>query len=463
MSSLTHFVSSTQGGNMSCHAKKDLIWRDQTDVIPRTHYQYTSRSGTPEKSSCWSKSRKPLFKCLWTLICMIGLVRQIILVTESYSSYTTVTEVAIKYERRFKPPSLSYCLYVSDLMNQTYLKQKAESFGHPEKCIKQEECTERLLINMTHVDSDENQVVTHKQLLEDLTSDTMGRMHPVTISDEKNNHTAEYFLMPRSGYMRMAKCVRLTYNKIDAQIVSIKDTVVMERDISQTEMAKRQLIMKFYTHERRSLPRVNYTLCSWVYTTKPLFVAYRKYQSILIKTPNNFCVDYTKTRFDSRDHCLEECDRLTEYRSCLKRGGDSCSLNAYYQASRLASDLDAPLKVVDFEGECKCPEECAVNYFNPFIVPVYMNGTVILAHVNPTTVVAYSLKLSLLEYIIYVASLSSLWFGFVIFDFLQTMTTKFNVYLTNRKKKQMTTSIIVPVTVTNQVFHGIPANKLSLC
>ena len=111
-------------------------------------------------------------------------------------------------------------------------------------------------------------------------------------------------------------------------------------------------------------------------------------------------------------------------------------------------------KINDFCRK-ECPIDCntVIYQHKERIESDELNGDpnqlliIIRLNLNPALNVEFNPKLTTLEYIIYIASGSSLWFGFVVFDCFQFINRHINIHR-NKKLLKLTN---LQVTVSNRI------------
>ena len=138
------------------------------------------------------------------------------------------------------------------------------------------------------------------------------------------------------------------------------------------------------------------------------------------------CTDYDKIHFETRDHCVEDC-----IKGMFSATDQDIAIHQLLYTSKEWTE-NPNLRIVDIEfnrsllleyyDSCygKCPLGCHTLYYEPEMrhKGSYMkySYTFSLDSVNLMRKLVFSPKFDTLSYMIFLASVCSLWFGFVIYD-----------------------------------------------
>ena len=132
------------------------------------------------------------------------------------------------------------------------------------------------------------------------------------------------------------------------------------------------------------------------------------------------CIDYETLEFESHYHCMDRCINNKLYAKYKKYHPYLLQRSAHYEENIMlinASEIDYN----DYYSPClnNCPQNCHSKTY--FIIPVDEwvrpdNKTLKVAvdYLEPNTAVTYQPRLGLEDYVIYISSILSLWFGWCI-------------------------------------------------
>ena len=117
-------------------------------------------------------------------------------------------------------------------------------------------------------------------------------------------------------------------------------------------------------------------------------------------------------------------------------------------------NIEEPRMFPGIEKCSDCPQDC--TSFMHSVSHMFSNQwpgrfAIRIHDTEPVVKIKFSLKLSIIEYVIYIASCISLWFGFSLFQTLLDLTKKFNTSLDNKNVHSNQMFI-----KTNRIHHRTP-------
>ena len=389
------------------------------------------------------------WKMFWTLACIAGFSYQTCEMTHHYFQYPVTTDARVVMEQKFIPPAFSICFDAS-LMRIPGLFPT----GHKCRQVKQVQCNmfdgyslKEVFFNLTefikfkqHGAGSLNMPIKGKRFMKDLMKCTKIQLDlaKLNVSSIKLHEISKM-----SARMRTLSYVYIHYSKY-------------LKDLNQTSfkqfMSSNEAII--YTHSSSIVAR-GYELEPLL--LKPLrpvvSLMYRSSEIKYLPSPYfSHCSNYEnlKDHDQYRHYCIDICFRDKFNNSAL-------SFISYTERS-VATTTNIDLKFekengnlfreVDLECQKKCPLDCHTLLYTPMLRSEWNQfarpGKILLIirlNLSPTFKVEFNPKLTTLEYIIYIASGSSLWFGLVVFDFFQFINKQINVY--KNKQNSHKTQIIV--------------------
>lgn len=381
-----------------------------------------------KKTKTLKNIRRKVLKTVWSMVCLAGLIIQIISISNQYFEYHINSKVYIGYQRRLVPPVLSICFTMAHLVNL----DKAVRDGYCHRDFGSRKCYEVMDFGSNKRPSLDEETIYNKY-----THDFVYRLG-------RSNKITPFY----SGADEEAmKCVRVEYapkGKSGAlfEVKGLRKSRIFKIEIDSQKMITDQNLtepidIRYHVHSTNSFPHKSMSITGK--TSTLTVITYRQYKTVRVSTPKFPCVFYEETRWQSKEHCVEECTIYEMYQRCLSDFTNATLAKILCRRSKF-------LKVVtsfhDYEpiacNKSLCPRECYINFYQPSIEqkdrPFGFVTQISLSHENPSTTIYFSLDLELLEYVIYVASLTGLWFGFVIHDSVKTICSLINVYYCNKKK-----------------------------
>lgn len=397
------------------------------------------------------KLNKKVLHIIWSMICLTGLIIQIVSICNQYFAYPITSKVFIGYQTTFTPPALSICIDMKRMVDV----EKAARHGYCGKFQSSVVCYESL-------DNSSPAAVYYNY-----THDLVHRVYRKIAKAKKF-----YYGTRGSDY----KCIRVVYETPYGDSLTLYDLKINQ--IFQVKLFPQKIVsrdqnltanpleIQYHVHSNDIFPHKLMTVSG--NTSHSTFITYSEYTTIRVSTPVAPCVDYRRTRWESKGHCVEECSIYESYLQCMNRGihynmSQLEEENYKRQRINLCRSQKFERVLTSFENinlfpcnKSHCPKECKVRFYQPFIkghkITLGTMTTIRFLHVNPTTTIIFDLDIELLEFIIYIASLTGLWFGFVIFDSVKTIIRLMNVYyVSHHQTKIHNSNVAVNYHTGNQI------------
>ena len=385
---------------------------------------------------------KSVGKLFWITACFFGLAYQSILVTIDYTKYQMTSEISLEVENEIHPLGLSFCF-------DTVRLRIAKKFPVGSPCHKNfqwftsadkqfEACRNQMVYNFTL-----------DQIIDDLTLDIVNTIEYMLIPTVVNNMMS---LKPtndsaviRSFFDTFTaydyKCLRYRFGKdskfkLNLEILSeldpdFRNSLRIHGTLKDFHQANNTYFTLFL-HDSHQYPRANDAFIvaqSIRDNNEGKMVNYRTMAIRYLESPySHRCTwRYRGSGLESRNHCIQLCIKK---KIAIKYPGVSAVSLVYNRSEarglRRSKIFDGRFnQLVQYHDHCKkfCPFSCKTNNYQPFHYSSqsWIKGSYhfILRHDYPTTRIDFNPKLEFIEYIIYVTSISSLWFGFVIYDSMQ--------------------------------------------
>ena len=371
-------------------------------------------------------------KFLWLMLCLSIFSTQAVIQTVTYFKYQVSSEIMIDMEQQFRPPSLSMCFLTKDvLLSKGVIKLY-------EKSITLNQALglfyRKPVLRASFVSSD----INSGQRL----SLFMRTKDMVTFFKNKMICTKIRFPISHTYLERINMLT--TTGTGTSQVPFINIFGVWD------ETYKNSTVISFFVHNSKVFPRgyQSPSLRSWL--KKAHILTYKEYLTRFLAPPYSQCFNYTQDIMESKEHCTESCLKSEIFRrynfslDTLTYSFDEGNVFMNYLNNRYENQI--------FQMEKVCQNKCPIGCYllriyvdvsiTPFLVKASSqleslanNFRVSLIHDNPITEISFTPKQLFIDYAIQVASLSSLWLGFVIFDsFIQLMN--FIVILLERRKQR---------------------------
>lgn len=335
--------------------------------------------------------KKMVIGTIWMALCLSGMIYQTVLISTQYFEYPTTSDVLIEYEHEIIPPAVSVCFDLGVLINKKMMKRSCH-LNQMKKCN-----SYYLKRNVSFTD------FMHVYTMNIKFKIMKSTMRPEVTMFWKDNQKCYRLQLNKFSKMNMSDKVRIRS--------SVQNTIVAWMMYRVDKKRLNQSMVSIYIHDKDIFPRLNSLQYARTSLKDFLRLTYRQYISDSRKLHFSKCQDYSETPYESYSDCEES--KLME--RIQKRLVDFTYTNF------TGNPPDGDLKRTSGKLRGFCRHDCLKSFYQPSAQGMQSSQltadfVLYLNHRNPTTKVIFSQKLILLEYMIYVASASSLWFGFVVFD-----------------------------------------------
>ena len=363
-------------------------------------------------------------KRIWLLICILGMVIQNVFVTIEYFKYTTTTEVIMEIEEEFYPPAFTVCFPIKDLV---MVNELPKGHGCRNSSIG---CNIRSFSGFPLKDIMTKYSLNFTSTVQKIAFDS-GDMNGMT---EYYSQNMSKFLV--EFYADGRKCLRVSLGNINrklstSRISSLSKDSFLYLLIYGKEGFKRYFeghIVGNLFHPSNTFPRgfhiEMYTEVFRNYSNMKEFTYLKSRFNYLHPPFFSMCFDYYKSRIESREDCIEQCikKRLEEPNLALRQltylekewtSKAGLKLEIDFNQTRLFELYDTCHK--------ECPLGCHTLYYEPILifkrqVKSDLSYIFAISLMKLARELTFSAKFDILSYVIYIASVCSLWLGFVIFD-----------------------------------------------
>ena len=390
-------------------------------------------------------------KILWVTLCSAGLLYQVSIISRQYFAYLQSSEVTVSNSPQADSdiPALTYCVEGTDIVKIDLLNSDGicrikdfQSSGELSKCVRTFKSRHNL---------------TQKDWLK-YTND----WNTTTFPNKPPNFLKPLF--ESCNFMSFtSKCAtsRFTHqvrHKMGRYVTALHVQDVFNQD------SKRNI--RIFLHDQRSpaYDFINMTGHSIIVSKNHnnLDIKYTLYKTIKPSTTVNPCINYSEKKFfKSRDHCSTQCQAIQARKLCLKdpKRGWKFDQKATHCTDRYInrrfvfyneSDWN-PVMFPEIKDCNRCPQECLTFMYQmslavreePISKPPDRHLTIVIKDTDPKIEIIFTVKLSLSEYIIYIASCISLWFGFSIFHSLMDLMVKILKLMAKEESKRIKNQIFV--------------------
>ena len=443
-----------------------------------------------------------LIKSIGFIICLICMIFHSIYMTIQYSSYSVTAQVTVQYEEDFDPPAVSYCFtVVNTRINEAFSPESAcrgifVFVKCPDcyfNCLK-EIRDKRSSIFSFLMDLKESvigiEIKSHNESSKSLDLTSKDSMYPlmdrfvfrtywncirVQYSPEamkaglRMNVVKEYMPADDQGEFMNITGLRTGFNEYrvgnfsaDTVLVIIHEADTFPRGYweqimySQFTLAFERKAYAFHITKTKYLPAPFFSKCTDQYK-----VALDQLEDVR---------NSRKNRIETQYHCIEKC--LIKH---MNRISGKKMIPPFETLTDLEpfepgyiNDTLSKLVMSKFYGDClkSCPYDCDTIIYSPFLsqngrdYPTKYEITVL--NKNPTMKVEFQAKLPFSDFVIFLASIAGLWFGFCAiqsFDFTSPYLVKMLKLCTRRKQKIIQTPSVI---IQNQVFlNGNPTVRFN--
>ena len=383
----------------------------------------------------------------WLIVCLVGMAVQNVYVTIDYSKYTTTTEVLMAYEDEITLPALSVCFRKDEI-------REVNSFQPNHPCRKKfsatpnSECASDVHFNQTIL-----------KVMSELTLNLSKTIDYLQIGNEKNITKSKYekYMEYFSLYYEKCMIFRNVYrDKISIANISglfFSKKLLYKVSGSKFEKTSSNLVSgiihnnatvltTFFFTDPENYPR-GFSIQPFYHrfrnTENWLSLSYYQYEYNLLPPPYfSMCTQYGGSEVNSTEECIDQCIKQNvrsifgediAIEQCLYTSDESRKNPKLKYSAGIWFDLKKQRMIVDFYNKCKskCPLKCKSFFFEPKLTqkrnfPKY-GYYYSISHKNLSRKLIFSPKLDMLSYIIFIASVCSMWLGFVILDSLISITS----------------------------------------
>ena len=386
-----------------------------------------------------------LLKISWIVLCLAGLVYQTVLISNQYFSYATSSEVTVTNNHYGSSPAITVCFHIASIIKAGIYHQLAQKFNIP-SC------------NITQMDFK-------------LANKCIQKLWNFLNQKDWFKYTNP-LIFQLSRPSRVLNSTSYLDNKLKCASINIQPRRLFFIS-GVIELKKLENIFSLAIHDRKDpiYNRSNHNLI--FFKREFLKIGYTVYETIRPSTLTYPCIDYAKQRFfRTRDHCIQQCKKIIERKECLKRGSskESCSFEVINKNYNFHGESDYSPRMYPGIKNCnECPLECDTYMFQPTREQLQtfkdkIDLMVLLGPSNRIIRIKFSVKLSILEFIIYIASCFGLWFGLSVFQCLEELSIKIKKAFDDFKLKKSNQTNLIFIQ-TNQLHQNNPLqhhNNLSL-
>ena len=375
-----------------------------------------------------------MIKIFWFLLCVIGMVVQNVFVTIDYFKYTTTTEVLMVMEDEFIPPAFCDCFL-------PYHVRKTEAFPASHACkrlysnVYLNECLNYMIFNQTMNRLMNEITFSLRDSVESLAIQS-GNDRPKNIKNDQHDKHIDIFLY--NGWI--CRKIRL-FSMLSSVNVS---KLAFTSDQMYLKVSGYKNFSRLITNNPEEWDLANFFFDPNTFPRgfeiKPKFnvltnasnvivFSYMKYDYDFLPPPYfSMCIHYYERNLESRQQCIDECIKNKVRK---KFGSNVAVKQLLYTSNEWTSNLNLSIpfsddsflnQVIDYYHECKrnCPLGCQSSNYEVELInkwkDIKHSFKYLFVHKNIARKLVFSPKLDPLAYLIYIASVCSLWLGFVIFD-----------------------------------------------
>jgi len=376
-------------------------------------------------------NKELIFRIIFIIICLAGCLLQIYQISYAYFSFKTITSVNYVFERRISLPAVTLCFskqyilrkdYIIDkfpnetdtnstgsiltnYLNKLSIRQQFEGTLTFEEIIKN--CS---IAKTIHIDSDSDFIDCNR--ITPIRSFLNFQLKCFTLFSQFGNESNDRFLVERFAYDEINESPLIAIS-IPREIIKVG-----------LYLHSRNVVLRSFTGDKSAL----------IYVFNSVYHSVIKFHKAIVKLlPKPYitsCVDYQKFGYYSRIECISKC-KFDYY----KRVYDNLSGNfllserlesdGYYMKGWDPSNLNKSFEKIALK---KCGKSCglftdcyqeffALSFF--FIFQISVTGDsihqiILLPPISVDLVYTHSPKSYSEEYLCFVASIISLWFGFSI-------------------------------------------------
>lgn len=395
-----------------------------------------------------------LTKCLWGLFCLTGLMYQSVLVTKDYAKYPVTSQVTIEMEKEFEPVTFSFCLESVSVRIQQKFPPKSVCRGYLDSVVNAtlyDMCIQELIYDydvksiMDNYTIDLMKTITQVQVLE---SDLLIAKR-VTLNQSLDY--MEYYPFLKASF----KCLRVQHKMDQSVRLDLLSKLLVERNMfvvggSLQSIREEAPFMIIYVHDHNTFPygiENKHFPESIAHGIEGKQLSFQKTSSHYLPPPF-FTRCYSGDRYESKGHCIETCqkEKLHQEYGYSYYGMTVVDSNERIKFGKFTGDKYRRLMEISRECQERCPLTCRTNNYLPVLASSYgghpRTYRIHIAFDYPTIRVEFSAKLTFLEYLIYIASCSGLWFGFCLYSSLEFVSGAACLSINRCRKKKVSQHIV---------------------
>lgn len=410
----------------------------------------------PEQNVNDSLKSKLVTKCLWSLFCLTGLMYQSILVTISYTEYPVTSQVTIEIEKEFDPVAMSFCLEFVSVRIPEKFPPKSACRRHVNFLVNPTEhnmCGEELAYDYDVKSLMENYTVDLIKTIREVLIFSSDEMIPKRVPFNQSVDHVEYYSFLK-GYF---KCLRVQHKLDQPMRLDLVSQLSVERNMLVVGGSIKSIkydapYMIIYAHDYSTFPygmeNKNFPE-SIARGLEEKQLSFQKTSSHYLPPPFfTKCTDgYSRGGIQSKAHCIESCMKDKLHHDFSHSYFGMTFINKTREKfGKFTGEKYKRLMEISSECQEKCSQACHVNNYLPVLASSYggvpRSYRIHISFDYPTIRVEFSPKLSLLEYLIYIASCSGLWFGFCLYSSFKSMFGTVYVKINHYREKKVSQQII---------------------
>ena len=366
------------------------------------------------------KNSGKCFKFVWLSLCLIGVIYHLYDTTSDFLKYPTGSQVTITNQKEFLPPAMSVCFNYYEIIIPESLSPEARKIWHKEQC---------------YIFRSYKYLPQCTQILGNITYSEMLKNKTVNIADIMMNFPGIYAPAREfTEYFRLGqKCVKLALFKDKRKLLSLSDMddlsgdspVILQAYFNVAFRTFPKLHSRIGIHNSHTLFRLRKG-SSFEVTAEDKGDNYFRVDSQLIESRylkypfESNCADYDGKEYESRSECFELCYGGREGRSNDQHGFITTD---NYDLLKYEMFYGKNEKDKNLENECykKCRTDCTTTRYHGSLMSKFalegFDGLfgISLFSSYPSIRVVMIPSFGLTSFIIFAASVTSLWFGCSIF------------------------------------------------
>ena len=439
------------------------------------------------------KNIERILNTLLFIVCFLFLTAHIMFTCGQYLTYAVTAQVTVEYDEFFDPPAVSYCFtfvnsrdteafppgdpcrgvftYVRNpTMYVSCLTQIKKNRWNMFKSLMDIQKTIISISLKSHNESSKTVTIKEKEKLDPLINRFIFRTSWNCIrvqfpteaikSRLRMNMVKEYTPTDDMGRFMTIDGIRTMFNEFKAGNFSADAVLVIihEPETFPRGYWEQVLFSQFTsTFEKKSY---TFQITRTKYLPAPFFSKCTDLYKADIDHLDE--VRAKKDRIESQAHCIEKCliGRMNKLAGKKMLPPFETFTDEKEMEGGSINDSLSKVVMAKYYDNChkSCPYECNTMIYAPVLsqnardLPTKYEISVM--NRNPTMSVEFNPKLSFYEFLIYIASVGGLWFGFNAFQFI-TITSpyllKFLKFISHQHHKTINN---VQVNVTNNLFQG---------